>query len=120
MALLREFGCEDLRREGSILKQLLKRHSVEEIETAMRGLRVIFPKGPVSLKMVYGRSRIGSYVGFVSAYNAGITDSRGAGVGTRVHRRFRNGPVGGQSDSPPVGLEGIVEILKRQIHSPAR
>src|SRR5690348_15469026 len=34
MGWLRSLGCSDLRREGSVLKQLLKRHSPEDVTLA--------------------------------------------------------------------------------------
>ena len=54
-----------------MLKQLLKTKSAAEIATAMRGLMTIAPDP--SLRMIYGKSRIGPYVGFQSAFNAGVT-----------------------------------------------
>lgn len=74
-----------------MLKALLKTRSPEEVEVAIQGLRAIFPQGPISLKMIYGRSRIGFYVGWVSAFNAGV---KASGVSrAEPGRRWSEGTV---------------------------
>lgn len=72
MGWLRSLGCSDLRREGSVLKQLLKHHSLEDVTLAVAGLTVIFPGQSISLRMIHGRSMIGGYRGFQAAVNAAI------------------------------------------------
>lgn len=61
-----------MRREGSVLKALLKRHSLEEVTLAVAGLTIIFPGRPVSLRMIHGNAMIGNYRGFQSAVNAAV------------------------------------------------
>lgn len=86
MGLLRSLGVTDLKREGSVLKALLKTRSLEEVEVAIQGLKSIFPKGPISLRMIHGRATISAYRGWHAAYNAGITAVGGKEGSTRSHR----------------------------------
>ncbi len=69
---LRRLGAANLAREGSVLKEMLKRHSAEEIGLALDGLERIFPGQPISLRMIHGKAMIGGYRGFQSAVNAAI------------------------------------------------
>lgn len=69
---LRKLGATELGREASVLKQLLKRHSADDIALALDGLQILFPGQPISLRMIHGKSMIGHYRGFQSAVNAAI------------------------------------------------
>lgn len=69
---LRARGAVDLSREASVLKVMLRRYSAEEIWLALDGLERIFPKQPISLRMIHGKAMIGGYRGFQSAVNAAI------------------------------------------------
>lgn len=69
---LRARGAADLSREASVLKVMLGRYSPEEIWLALDGLECIFPKQPISLRMIHGKSMIGNYRGFQAAVNAAV------------------------------------------------
>lgn len=69
---LRRLGARDMNREASVLKALRSRHPVSDIELALDGLEILFPGQPISLRMIHGKSMMGSYRGFQSAVNAAI------------------------------------------------